>query len=474
MEQLKNLKFIDKVIEERTMVQRRRFASFINQLCLTIKAKKLQKNEQKDLQLRTQKSNNSFNSFVIPPSSGLTFIPKNVNYEPGTHIELDIIGASIFMPWRWVRVKEFYPKNASICVFSDNFASDIKQGELGDCWIISAMTILAVHAPEYLIEVFPEEEKTKYSQNGRYEIKLYVDGERKSIIVDDYFPCIENSKRGVESEYKLAVAPFQYDTASNKKIIWPMLIEKALATEYGSYENLNGGVIDDALNLLTGTAAFRYNLLNEDVRMRIADGSLWQKMMEYRNKCFLMGAGSLPKQMMPQNNMGIVPCHAYAIMDVFECDSHKLIELKNPWGEIIWNGKWGPFSGTWTRRIREMVAQHKAKQKKKFEERKKMARLKHPLVKVPEGSGKSFYMCLEDFLHHYEVIFFSIFFDELWEKQIIRDAWTVGRSGGSAINSDTVRYNPQYLLEVKRTMETFFLLHQICPYCKLGNPFINS
>ena len=153
-----------------------------------------------------------------------------------------------------------------------------------------------------------------------------------------------------------------------------MIIEKALATEYGSYENLNGGVIDDALNLLTGTAAFRYNLLNEDIRMRIADGSLWQKMMEYRNKCFLMGAGSLPKQMMPQNNMGIVPCHAYAIMDVFECDSHKLIELKNPWGEIIWNGKWGPFSGTWTRRIREMVAQHKAKQKRKCAEKKKMTR----------------------------------------------------------------------------------------------------
>lgn len=87
---------------------------------------------------------------------------------------------------------------------------------------------------------------------------------------------------------------------------------------------------------------------------------------------------------------------------------------------------------------------------------------------MQEGSGKSFYMCLEDFLRYYEVIFFTIFFDESWEKQVIKDSWSAGRSGGSAINLESVRCNPQYLIKVNQTTETFFLLHQIAPYSKSG------
>jgi predicted house-cleaning noncanonical NTP pyrophosphatase (MazG superfamily) len=123
MEQLNNLEFIDKVIEERTLNKKKRLACFISQLKLTVKAKRFQKNEQKDLGMKIQRSGNSLG---LVASSGLNFIPQNVNYETGTHIELDLIGASIFMPWKWVRVKELYPKNASISVFSNSFAGDLQ------------------------------------------------------------------------------------------------------------------------------------------------------------------------------------------------------------------------------------------------------------------------------------------------------------------------------------------------------------
>eukprot|EP00826_Nyctotherus_ovalis_P041082 TRINITY_DN4101_c0_g3_i4.p1 TRINITY_DN4101_c0_g3~~TRINITY_DN4101_c0_g3_i4.p1 ORF type:complete len:263 (+),score=10.08 TRINITY_DN4101_c0_g3_i4:48-791(+) len=154
------------------------------------------------------------------------------------------------------------------------------------------------------------------------------------------------------------------------------------------------------------------------------------------------------------------------IMDVLECDSHKLIELKNTWDETLWNGRWSPFSNAWTRRLREIVAQHKAQ--KNNLNRERFGNLSRPLVKVPKGGGKCFYMCLEDFLQYFEVIFFNAFFDDTWEKHVIRDAWTVGRCGGSVINSETVRYNPQYFIKLMRTTATFFLLHQILPYSKFG------
>ncbi len=238
-----------------------------------------------------------------------------------------------------------------------------RQGDFGDCWIIAAMTILAAHAPQYLINMFVGGSKVEYSPKGKYVLQLVVDGAPKLVTIDDYFPCTEQPAAegtGGESEFKLLSAPFQYDKVNNRKIIWPMLIEKAIATEFGSYEHLNGGVIDDALNLMTGTAAFRYNLLNEDIKMKVADGSLWKKMREYSEKCFLMGAGTRTEDIMPQNNMGIVPTHAYAILQVVECDSHKLIELKNPWGETLWNGDWGPFSSKWTRRAKEIISHHRA------------------------------------------------------------------------------------------------------------------
>ena len=123
MEQLNNLEFIDKVIEERTFNKKKQLASFISQLKLTIKAKGFQKNEQKDVGMKIQRSGNSFAAVASP---GLNFIPQNVNYEIGTHIELDLVAASMFMPWKWVRVKELYPKSAAISVFSNNFAGDLQ------------------------------------------------------------------------------------------------------------------------------------------------------------------------------------------------------------------------------------------------------------------------------------------------------------------------------------------------------------
>ena len=87
---------------------------------------------------------------------------------------------------------------------------------------------------------------------------------------------------------------------------------------------------------------------------------------------------------------------------------------------------------------------------------------------MPEGSGRTFYMCWEDFITYYEVIFFTIFFDDTWEKIFFKDSWAAGRSGGSAINVESVRYNPQYLVNASETTEAFFLLHQIAPYSKSG------
>lgn len=49
---------------------------------------------------------------------------------------------------------------------------------------------------------------------------------------------------------------------------------------------------------------------------------------------------------------GIVPNHAYAILDAISVDGYQLVKVSNPWNEFVWNGDWGPSSHLWTGRLR--------------------------------------------------------------------------------------------------------------------------
>eukprot|EP00456_Euglypha_rotunda_P055207 TRINITY_DN44838_c0_g1_i5.p1 TRINITY_DN44838_c0_g1~~TRINITY_DN44838_c0_g1_i5.p1 ORF type:complete len:111 (-),score=18.12 TRINITY_DN44838_c0_g1_i5:10-303(-) len=67
-----------------------------------------------------------------------------------------------------------------------------------------------------------------------------------------------------------------------------------------------------------------------------------------------MGAGT-PAGSDAESNAsasGIVQGHAYALLKVVECDNHRLVQLRNPWGRKEWNGDWSDKSTLWTRRMK--------------------------------------------------------------------------------------------------------------------------
>lgn len=248
-------------------------------------------------------------------------------------------------------------------------------------------------------------------------------------------------------------------------MIWPLLIEKAIAKEYEGYDNLEGGAIDYALMLITGNPAFRYNLLNEDTKMLIADNSLWKKLLYFSEQSFLLGAGTLPHNENPLLSEGLEASHAYAITDVFEFDGNKLLKLKNPWGMSYWCGDWSSSSTKWTERMRKFVEHRNINRREK---RKESMRLilgecspLEPTVILPHYRNSSFFISWEDFARSFEVIFVSISFDDSWNLLSITDKWEIGRAGGSILYLKTVRHNPQYRLIVSKRIEIFCLLTQM-------------
>ena len=66
------------------------------------------------------------------------------------------------------------------------------------------------------------------------------DGEWKSVILDDYFPCFMTNP---------AQSAF---SRSNEDELWVLLLEKAYAKLYGSYDKIESGLAGHAIHDLTG------------------------------------------------------------------------------------------------------------------------------------------------------------------------------------------------------------------------------
>ena len=57
----------------------------------------------------------------------------------------------------------------------------------------------------------------------------------------------------------------------------------------------------------------------------------------------------------PITTEGIVLGHAYSILDIRQYKKEKLIQLRNPWGQMQWNGDWSDSSKKWTEQAKQQL-----------------------------------------------------------------------------------------------------------------------
>ncbi len=219
--------------------------------------------------------------------------------------------------------------------------NDIRPGELKDHWFLSALMAMSEN-PKLIESLFIT---TKKNEKGFYKLKLFKNGERQEITVDDYFPCYVNG------------GPIF--TNGNGNELWVMLLEKAYAKVYGCYHNLTCGTVDEALTDLTGfpreTMAFPALADREDYEDEEDDANdLFEEMKEFDEKNYIMvaTASKLDDYSEGKDAAGSpIYGHAFTILGFHEGETEeeeevKLIHVRDNWG-VNWQGAWSWSSREW-------------------------------------------------------------------------------------------------------------------------------
>ena len=303
-----------------------------------------------------------------------------------------------------------------------NPRNEVQQGNLGDCFLVSAIGIIGLANLKKMLGVGEWE-----NPRGGYMVKFKKVGVNIHSIVDDYLPVDEEGK-------------WFLGRCESEKELFVNIIEKAYAKMYGSYINIIGGKVHIALSEMTG--GFPSEITLEVYREKDLN-ELYHTIDKYNNNGYLLGAGT-PEN--PQGDKaisedGIVQGHAYQILDVRNLDGNKLIRFRNPHGKqgAVWTGDWSKNSVKWS------------------------ARLKGLLGSDLEEDG-TFWMNIDDVVYEFKSLYVCMLFeDSIWKKKDFKGKWEGKKAAGLPSKNYTnvkMKNNPQYGVKVSNKSILFVELIQ--------------
>ncbi|XP_036363013.1 calpain-9 isoform X8 [Octopus sinensis] len=301
---------------------------------------------------------------------------------------------------------------------------DVKQGELGDCWLLAAVASLTIDQ-KLLFRVVPLGQNFQENYTGCFRFRFWHQGDWVDVVVDDRIPT--------------SYGQLIYMHSADKNEFWSALLEKAYAKLNGCYEALKGGNSSEAMEDFTGGVTEMFDL-------RESQDKLFQIMLKAFQRSSLMGCSidADPSQLEAKLSNGLICGHAYSITccKFVEIETPRkkgkipMVRIRNPWGESEWNGAWSDQSEEW-----KFISQAE----------------RNEIGLVYEDDGE-FWMSFQDFVSNFQKLEIcnlapdSLDEDELnarskkrWESTCESGSWVKRVSAGGCRNYlDTFWTNPQF------------------------------
>ncbi|KAL9094954.1 MAG: hypothetical protein Q9165_002904 [Trypethelium subeluteriae] len=319
-------------------------------------------------------------------------------------------------------------------------ANDIRQGNDGDCWFLSALSTLSSVKDLIHRVCVARDEKV-----GVYGFVFHRDGEWFSEIIDDKLfltkPDFDDLtleqqnewntqyRKDPEDEYRKAFqrgsSALYFAQCNDRNETWLPLLEKAYAKAHGDYAVIDGGWSGEAVEDLTG--GITTELYATDI---IDKNRFWNQELRQVNKEFLFSCGL--RSSANEKKKGLVFGHAYSILDAVEHTRngrlYRLVKVRNPWGDSEWSGAWSDGSKEWDGYWMET--------------------LKHEF-----GDDGIFWISYEDLLKN---------FQDFDRTRLFYDRWTVTQQWTSISVPWTLDYlDTKFRLEVARAGPTVIVLSQL-------------
>ncbi|XP_025084645.1 calpain-8-like isoform X2 [Pomacea canaliculata] len=318
----------------------------------------------------------------------------------------------------WKRPQEIVPDPHFMVQGPEN--ANLKQGLLGNCWFIAAVTSLAATSKFLLETVVPSDQNFVDDYAGIFRFNFWQYGSWREVVVDDRLPTVNGS--------------LTFTTSTTKNEFWGALLEKAYAKLYGNYGAIDGGRINDAMLDFTGGITEIIDLkesFNEEKLSNILE-VFWS--MET-----IMGVTIFDPDSQTERRLdtGLYTNHAYSLIRhrkvTHEGKTKMLLLLRNPFGHGEWNGAWSDSDTAW----QEITPEE---------------RDEHAVQRKDDGE---FWMSVEDFIKNFDELELCHLSPDLLmanrESGLIgRKKWTKISFFGSWIK-DQFWINPQFSLTLDHT-----------------------